>query len=98
MLPLTYKILDDSRSEVKQKTEKLVKKLYFLVGSPVVDMCPQNKQQRVKDMVAMSETNGGSSGTAAAGNTSSSMAAGGGTFGAVGAANLILQTQPAINS
>lgn len=40
VLPLAYKMLDDTRSEVKQKTEKLVKKLYFLVGSQVIDMCP----------------------------------------------------------
>ena len=32
VLPLAYKMLDDSRSEMKSKTEKLVKKLYFLVG------------------------------------------------------------------
>ena len=40
ILPLTYKMLDDTRSEVKVKTEKLVKKLHFLVGSQVIDMCP----------------------------------------------------------
>ena len=40
VLPLAYKMLDDTRSEVKQKTEKLVKKLHFLVGSQVIDMCP----------------------------------------------------------
>ena len=33
VLPLAYKMLDDTRTEVKQKTEKLVKKLHFLVGS-----------------------------------------------------------------
>jgi len=33
ILPLTYKMLDDTRSEVKLKTEKLVKKLHFLVGT-----------------------------------------------------------------
>ena len=43
VLPLTYKMLDDTRSEVKIKTEKLVKKLHFLVGNLVIDMCPQNK-------------------------------------------------------
>ena len=40
VLPLAYKMLDDSRTEMKQKTEKLVKKLYFLVGHQVIDMCP----------------------------------------------------------
>jgi len=40
ILPLTYKMLDDTRSEVKLKTEKLVKKLHFLVGTQVIDMCP----------------------------------------------------------
>ena len=43
VLPLTFRMLDDTRSEVKQKTEKLVKKLHFLVGNQVIDMCPQNK-------------------------------------------------------
>lgn len=94
VLPLAYKMLDDTRSELKLKTEKLVKKLHFLVGNTVLDMCPQNKLQRVQDIVAgPGETTGGSS-SGAAGNTSSSLAAGGGTFGAVGAANLILQNQP----
>lgn len=92
VLPLAYKMLDDTRTEMKQKTEKLVKKLHFLVGNQVVDMCPQNKLQRVQDIiVSPGETVGGSSSGGAPGNTSSSLAAGGGTFGAVGAANLILQ-------
>lgn len=33
VLPLAFKMLDDTRTEVKQKTEKLVKKLNFLVGN-----------------------------------------------------------------
>ena len=37
VLPLAYKMLDDSRTEMKQKTEKLVKKLYFMVGHQVID-------------------------------------------------------------
>ena len=40
VLPLAYKMLDDSRTEMKQKTEKLVKKLFFMVGHQVIDMCP----------------------------------------------------------
>jgi hypothetical protein len=32
LLPVAYKLLDDSRNEVKMKTEKLLKKLYFLLG------------------------------------------------------------------
>ena len=47
VLPLTFKLLDDSRSEVKLKTEKLVKKLHFLVGHQLIDMCPQMKLARV---------------------------------------------------
>jgi uncharacterized membrane protein YgcG len=93
VLPLTYKMLDDTRSEVKVKTEKLVKKLHFLVGSQVVDMCPQNKLQRVQDIIFRPGETGGASSSGGAGNTSNSLAAGGGTFGAVGAANLILQNQ-----
>ena len=31
-LPLAYKLLDDTRNEVKLKTEKLLKKLHFLLG------------------------------------------------------------------
>ena len=86
-------MLDDTRSEVKVKTEKLVKKLHFLVGSQVVDMCPQNKLQRVQDIIFRPGETGGASSSGGAGNTSTSLAAGGGTFGAVGAANLILQSQ-----
>ena len=86
--------MDDSRSEVKQKTEKLLRKLHFLVGQQVVDMCPHNKLQRVIDLVFNNQglTNG------TAGGTSSSLAAGGGTFGAVGAANLILQSSQSNNN
>ena len=28
LLPLAYRLMDDSRSEVKQKTEKLLRKLH----------------------------------------------------------------------
>ena len=94
LLPLAYKMLDDTRSEVKMKTEKLVKKLHFLVGNQVVDMCPQNKMQRIQDIIAdgsgAAEPSGALSGSSAGANANASLA-GGGTFGAVGAANLILQ-------
>lgn len=40
VLPLAYKMLDDTRTEIKSKTEKLIKKLHFLVGNQVIDLCP----------------------------------------------------------
>jgi len=39
-LPVVYKLLDDSRSEMKLKSEKLLKKLHFLLGQQVIDLCP----------------------------------------------------------
>ena len=53
--------------------------------------------KRVQDLVLI-ESGGAGAGGAAAGNTGSSFAAGGGTFGAVGAANLILQNQQAASA
>jgi len=89
-------MLDDSRTEVKSKTEKLVKKLHFLVGNQVIDLCPSNKQQRVQDLCLGSNSDAARLHNAVAGNTSSSLA-GGGTFGAVGASNLILQNTASTN-
>lgn len=37
LLPVAFKLLDDSRIEVKVKTEKLLKKLYFLLGQQVIE-------------------------------------------------------------
>ena len=90
LLPVAYKLLDDSRNEVKMKTEKLLKKLYFLLGQQVIEQCPSTKLQRVIDVVLNNNTTtSNSSGTGVA---SVSLAAGGGTFGSVGAANLIVQS------
>ena len=61
-------------------------------------MCPQNKLKRVQDLVVNESAGGGGSGGNAASNTGTSFAAGGGTFGAVGAANLILQNQQAASA
>ena len=77
-----YKLLDDSRNEVKLKTEKLLKKLHFLLGQQVIDQCPSNKLQRVIDVVLNNNANSSGQGKAIAG---------GGTFGAAGAASLLVQ-------
>lgn len=50
-LPVVYKLLDDTRSEVKPKVEKLLKKMHFLLGQQVIDSCPNNKLQRVCEVV-----------------------------------------------
>ena len=91
-------MLDDTRSEVKLKTEKLLKKVHFLVGSQVIDMCPQNKLQRVQDLITGADSATGAASGIAANNTTGSSFAGGGTFGAVGASNLIVATQGAYTS
>ena len=85
---MVYKLLEDSRNEVKVKTEKLLKKLYFLLGQQLIEQCPSNKLQRVIDVVI----NNGTSASNSSGTGGVSLAAGGGTFGAVGAANLIVQS------
>jgi hypothetical protein len=51
--PLAYKLLDDNRGDVKAKTEKLLKKLYEVQGSALIDNCPAGaKKQKVFDIVS----------------------------------------------
>mmetsp|Transcript_7255 Transcript_7255/g.6379 ORF Transcript_7255/g.6379 Transcript_7255/m.6379 type:complete len:126 (+) Transcript_7255:821-1198(+) len=57
VLPLCYKLLDETKIEVKTKNEKLIRTLYQVLGQQVVDVCPQNKLQRVCDIL-MSESGG----------------------------------------
>jgi len=83
VLPLGYKLLDDN--QVKQKTEKLFKKLYSLpiVGQAVIDNCPQAKLQRVVDIVMGGNQKIALNGTGSSGKNSTGQ--GTGSFGGFGA-------------
>ena len=89
---MVYKLLEDSRNEVKLKTEKLLKKLHFLLGQQVIDQCPSSKLQRVIEVVFNSNGQGKVMGNAG------SLIAGGGTFGAAGAASLLASSGDHSNS
>eukprot|EP00347_Sterkiella_histriomuscorum_P009023 403342823 len=51
VLPVSFKLLDDNRSDVKQKTEKLLKSIYQILGQQMLESCPQQKLQRLCDIV-----------------------------------------------
>lgn len=40
ILPISMKLLDDNRNEVKLKTEKLLKSLFQVLGQQMIDACP----------------------------------------------------------
>lgn len=85
VLPVAYKLMDDSRNEVKLKTEKLLKKLHFLLGQSVIDQCSSTKLQRVCDVVLNS--NGMNLNALVKLNNP----VGGGTFGASATSSMVLQ-------
>ena len=64
VLPLSYKLLDDNKNEVKSRVERLIRKLHSIpaIGQTVVDNCPQNKLQKVCD-ICMKNTNSSGGGT-----------------------------------
>jgi len=74
VLPISFKLLDDNKNEVKQRTEKLLRKLYAILWQQVLDACPQVKLQRVCDICLKN----GMAGTNSSGKASS------GGFGANG--------------
>ena len=50
LLPQSFKLLDDAKSEVKQRNERLLRMLYSVLGHKVLDACPKSKLQRVSDI------------------------------------------------
>ena len=67
VLPISFKLLDDNKNEVKQKTEKLLRKLYQILGQQVLDSCPQIKLQRVYEICQRNMAGTNSSGKASSG-------------------------------
>jgi hypothetical protein len=53
VVPLAYKLLDDPRADVKQRCERLIKKLQSvgIVREALVAQCPAGKLQRVLDII-----------------------------------------------
>ena len=85
VLPLSYKLLEDNKNDVKSKTEKLFKKLYSLptIGQAVIENCPQPKLQRVSDIcLGANQKIPKMNGTGSSGKNSSGY--GTGNFGANG--------------
>ena len=87
LLPQSFKILEDTKTEVRQRGEKLLRKIYSIIGQQVLDACPKNKQQKVTDICLAGQPARvgvplGSSGGQA--NPSGVKEFGTGTFGASG--------------
>jgi len=77
IVPISFKLLDDNKNEIKSRSEKLIKKLHSLLGQVLLDSCPQARLQRVCDICLKS---GSMAGTSSSGKTTM----GTGTFGANG--------------
>jgi len=80
VLPISYKLLEDNKGDIKLRTEKLFRKLYSL-GQAVIDSCPQAKLQRVCD-ICLGGNQKPLNGTGSSGKNSSGY--GTGNFGANG--------------
>ena len=91
MLPQSFKLLDDNKTEIKLRSEKLVRKIHGVLGQQVFDACPTSKLQRVTDICSGGPAAKGSMGAGANGQptnqssiTTSKKEFGTGTFGANG--------------
>ena len=51
VIPLTFKLLDDPKQEVRSECHKLVHALYAVIGSVLVECTPASKLQKVMDML-----------------------------------------------
>lgn len=51
VLPLTFKLLDDAKLEVRTECHKLVHALYAVLGSVLVECTPASKLQKVMDLL-----------------------------------------------
>ena len=50
VMPLAFRIIDDTKMEVKQRGEKLLRKIFTIIGTPVLELCPKSKLQKVTDI------------------------------------------------
>ena len=50
---LAFKLLDDAKTETKQKSEKLILVLYELQGQALLDQCPPPKLQRLCEIISL---------------------------------------------
>lgn len=51
VIPLTFKLLDDPKQEVRSECHKLVHALYAVIGSVLVECTPASKLQKVMDLL-----------------------------------------------
>ncbi len=51
VLPATFKLLDDGKTEMKVAVNKLVQTLYGLVGKELIDAAPPGKVSRILEAV-----------------------------------------------
>lgn len=71
VLPVSFKLLDDNKNEVKSRTERLFKKLHQMIGQQLLDSCPQSKLQRVCDICFSSHKMSMNGGTGSSGGRNS---------------------------
>lgn len=88
LLPQSFKMLDDTKPEVKQRSEKLIRKIFTIIGHQLLDACPKNKLQRVTDICLGAQPAKGASSIASSSNQANAGGSkkefGTGTFGASG--------------
>lgn len=90
-LPQSFKLLDDNKTEIKLRSEKLLRRIFGVLGQQVFDACPTNKLPRVTGLCGGGPPAKGSMGAGATGQpaaqssaTTSKKEFGTGTFGANG--------------
>ena len=90
-LPQSFKLLDDNKTEIKLRSEKLLRRIFGVLGQQVFDACPTSKLPRVTGLCGGGPPAKGSMGAGATGQpttqssaTTSKKEFGTGTFGANG--------------
>lgn len=51
VFPAAFKLLDDSKSDIKAAANKLIKVLYGAVGKSLLESVPQGKVERVTEAI-----------------------------------------------
>jgi hypothetical protein len=50
-LPVLYRILDDTKPEMRHVANSLVKEVYEIIGPSLIEMAPGAKHKRILDII-----------------------------------------------
>ena len=50
VLPAAYKLMDETKSELRTSTDKLLRSLYEVVGSSLIEFAPSKHLQKIFDL------------------------------------------------